>query len=336
MNITVAICCYNSAKVLGKTMQTLRESTPVDLPVLVIDDGSTDATCTIAEIYSARVVRHDTNKGYGWARQSALENCETEIIAFIDDSCLLSSDWYGYLLELWTKADSNTHAIAGKMDIFEPKTFFQKFMVRHNPFLPLPLTFSRNNSIPKKLKPYLIGKQDLSAGFISGFSNGNASFRRSSLNEIGGYDICYRFGAEDEDVAARLQKRFGNTSIYYDPLLKVSHFSNDSVKGYFLRNYKYGRSAAFRKHLEGGIPLLSPIPLLFIFSALFLILEPLTILSILLPFAIPMLYLGRISRIKYGLDIYIILVFETLHLVGFLSGAIKFSQKARAKEASLL
>jgi glycosyltransferase involved in cell wall biosynthesis len=317
-------------------LQTLRKSTPSDLPVLVIDDGSTDATTTIAEKHGARVIRHNTNKGYGRARQSALENCDTEIIAYIDDSCLLSSDWYGYLLELWTKADSNTQAVTGKMEIFEPKSFLQKLIVRHNPFLPLPLTFSRNNSIPKKIKAYLIGKQDLSAGFISGFSNGNASFRRSSLNEIGGYDIRYRFGAEDEDVAARLQKRFGNTAVYYDPLLRVSHLSNDSMRSYFLRNFKYGRSAAFRNHLEGGIPLISPIPILFIFSTLFLILQPLKVLSFFMLFAIPMLYLGRISRIKYLLDIYIILVFETLHLVGFLTGAVKFSWKSDSKEVSLL
>ena len=316
MNITVAICCYNSGKVLDRTLKTLRAATPNDLPVLVIDDGSTDDTASVAEKYGAQVIRHDVNQGYGWARQSALQHCETEFIAYIDDSCLVSANWYTYLVELWRKADSNTHAIVGKMEIFEPQTYLQNFMDRHNPFLPLPITFSRNNSIPKKLKAYLIGKVDIPACYISGFSNGNASFKKSSLDEIGGYDTRYRLGAEDEDIAARLQSRFGRNSIFYDPLLKVFHISSSSLKSLAVRNFRYGKSAAFRYRLEGGTPLILPIPAIsavIILTALILLNVTLLAIALLL---IAFAYLPR-TRKNFLSDASVIFLLEFMHLAGF-------------------
>ena len=62
MNITVAICCYNSEKVLDKTLKKLREFTPSNIPVLVIDDCSSDKTGEIAKKYSSDVVRHHVNR----------------------------------------------------------------------------------------------------------------------------------------------------------------------------------------------------------------------------------------------------------------------------------
>ena len=316
MNITVAICCYNSGKVLDKTLQTLRASTPNGLPILVVDDGSSDDTALVAERYGAQVIRHEVNRGYGWARQSALEHCETELIAYIDDSCLVSTNWYTYLVELWRRADSNTHAIVGKMEIFEPRSFLQKFMGRHNPFLPLPITFSRNNSILKKFKAYIVGKRDVPAGHISGFSNGNASFRKLSLDIIGGYDTRYRLGAEDEDIAARLQGNFGKTSIVYDPLLKVFHPSNSTLRSLAIRNFRYGKSAAFRYRAEGGTPLILPIPALsvvLVFTAMLLLNLQLIFLALLL---IAFFYLPR-TRKYFLSDTLVIFLLELLHLVGF-------------------
>ena len=322
MNITVAICCYNSEKVLDKTLKKLREFTPSNIPVLVIDDCSSDKTGTIAKKYSSEVVRHNVNRGYGWARQSAVENCQTEIIAFIDDSCLVAPNWYDKLVENWEQVDEVTQAVIGKMEIFEPTSFLQKFVYRNNPFLPLPLSFSRNNSILKKVQSYLVGKEDIAAGYISGFSNGNASFRKASLDKVGGYDRRYRLGAEDEDMAARLQDAFGDSALYYDPSVKVYHESTYSLKSLLRRNYKYGKSAAFRFDLEKGIPLIQPIPaaaILFLCLALifqiFLIFNVSVVLYILLGL-ITLPYLPR-TKAKIVTDAPIIFILEFAHLVGF-------------------
>ncbi len=68
---------YNEAATIGGVLDSLREHAP-GFDIVVIDDGSTDATCREGLRRGARVLRHPFNLGIGGAVQSgfkfALEN----------------------------------------------------------------------------------------------------------------------------------------------------------------------------------------------------------------------------------------------------------------------
>jgi glycosyltransferase involved in cell wall biosynthesis len=68
---------YNEAATIGRVIDSLREHAP-GFDIVVIDDGSTDATCREGLRGGARVLRHPFNLGIGGAVQSgfkfALEN----------------------------------------------------------------------------------------------------------------------------------------------------------------------------------------------------------------------------------------------------------------------
>jgi CTP:molybdopterin cytidylyltransferase MocA len=68
------ITAFNEAPVIERVVSTL----PEGLDVLVVDDGSTDATAEIARAAGARVVSHPVNRGLGAALRTGLEIARDE------------------------------------------------------------------------------------------------------------------------------------------------------------------------------------------------------------------------------------------------------------------
>jgi len=78
MHLIIQIPCYNEAETLPAVVADLPRTLPgVDcIEVLVIDDGSTDATAEVAEQLGVdHIVRHPTNRGIAAAFQTGLDAC---------------------------------------------------------------------------------------------------------------------------------------------------------------------------------------------------------------------------------------------------------------------
>lgn len=69
--VVVAIPAYNEDRFIGSLVLKLRAR---DLDVLVVDDGSTDATASVAEAAGATVVRHGINRGKTAAVETLFEH----------------------------------------------------------------------------------------------------------------------------------------------------------------------------------------------------------------------------------------------------------------------
>jgi hypothetical protein len=79
------IPCYNSAPVLARAIDSaLAQDTPTE--IIVVDDGSTDASAEVARSYGPRGVTclFQQNAGQGAARNAGLERCRGEYVAFLD------------------------------------------------------------------------------------------------------------------------------------------------------------------------------------------------------------------------------------------------------------
>src|SRR5687768_7672849 len=63
---------YNEVDAIRATVDDLRRHAP-GFDVLVVDDGSTDATATAGQLAGAAVIRHPFNLGVGGAMQSGYQ-----------------------------------------------------------------------------------------------------------------------------------------------------------------------------------------------------------------------------------------------------------------------
>ena len=91
--VSVVVPCYNGAKYLRETIQSvLAQDLPV-LEIIVVDDGSTDDSADIAESFGApvRVIRQ-SNQGESVARNRGIDEARGDWVAFLDADDLWTPD----------------------------------------------------------------------------------------------------------------------------------------------------------------------------------------------------------------------------------------------------
>ncbi len=101
--VTVAIPAYNAASTLDETLLSVRRQSYPELEILVIDDGSTDATPAIAQRHAAVDARvtlvRKQNGGVSAARNEALARATGALFATVDADDLWHPDKIAYQIE---------------------------------------------------------------------------------------------------------------------------------------------------------------------------------------------------------------------------------------------
>lgn len=86
--ITIIVPVYNAEQTLHRCIDSILAQTITDFDLILVDDGSTDASGAICDAYAtadSRVcVFHKSNGGVSSARNLGLENAHTEWVTFVD------------------------------------------------------------------------------------------------------------------------------------------------------------------------------------------------------------------------------------------------------------
>lgn len=100
--VSVIIPTYNRKDLLHETLKSLAQQTyPKDhFEVIIVDDGSTDGTATIATEAFPFVLRYfwQTNQGDAMARNLGARQSQADILVFLDDDMLVEPDYLTYLI----------------------------------------------------------------------------------------------------------------------------------------------------------------------------------------------------------------------------------------------
>jgi glycosyltransferase involved in cell wall biosynthesis len=100
--VSVVTPAFDAERTIGATVSSVLAQTFRDLELVVVDDGSTDATAPIVEAHSGavRLVRQE-NAGVASARNRGIEEAHGELIAFCDADDVLLPEHVEQLVELW-------------------------------------------------------------------------------------------------------------------------------------------------------------------------------------------------------------------------------------------
>lgn len=134
--VSVVIPVYNSAKYLQKALESVMNQTLRDLEIIVVDDGSTDASPDIIQRYASldsriRVVTQP-NSGVGVAINKGIELATGEYWAEMDSDDYIKPEMYEELYDCASRHDldvciSNYNEFVGEDETFKliPYRFFE-------------------------------------------------------------------------------------------------------------------------------------------------------------------------------------------------------------------
>ncbi|MCL2204075.1 MAG: glycosyltransferase [Defluviitaleaceae bacterium] len=108
--ISVVIPCYNVEKYIVKCLESVLAQTYSNLEVIVVNDGSTDATASLVERFvpDSRVkFINQANAGVSAARNAGMAAATGELLAFVDSDDYLELSMYEKLLLTMTEANAD-------------------------------------------------------------------------------------------------------------------------------------------------------------------------------------------------------------------------------------
>jgi GT2 family glycosyltransferase len=216
--ISVVICAYNAAGTIAECLDGVAAVDYADYEVIVVDDGSTDATAAIAATRIARVVR-TPNRGLSSARNTGLAASTGSIVAYLDSDAYPDPDWLKYLAASFL---DSSHAGIGGPNISPGDDPWIAQCVARAPGGPIHVLVS-----------------DLEAEHIPGC---NMAFRRDALVAIGGFDPRFDAAGDDVDACWRIRQR--GWTLGFSPAAAVWHHRRASVRAYWRQQRGYGRAEA--------------------------------------------------------------------------------------------
>jgi len=183
--VTVVIPAHNEEKTVADVIRGVREHVPA-ARVLVIDDGSTDATAQVAKQAGADVISHPLQKGNGAAIKTALRGIRGGLVAVIDADGQHDPRELPELIKLLDRYD----LVVGARN-FTPRdgTLFRN---SGNLFLRRLASFLAEQQIPDLTSGFRAFRHQIAAKFLHIYPNGYSFPSTSTLSFItAGYNVAY-------------------------------------------------------------------------------------------------------------------------------------------------
>jgi len=231
--VTLLVPAYREATTLDGTLSALHQLDYPDYEVLVVDDGSPDATAEIARRHVRRdtrfrLLRKEVNEGKAMAMNDALPLATGEIVVVVDADARLHRLALRYIAAHFVRLP-RVGAVTGNPRVANRTTLLAELQT---------LEFTSIVSVLRRAQ-VVWGRMLTVSGVIS-------AFRRSALEDVGMFDPT--MVTEDIDVTWRLQRRFYD--VRYEPRALVDMTVPTTLRALWRqrRRWATGLTQVMRRH----------------------------------------------------------------------------------------
>ena len=231
--VSVIVPAWNAADVIGPLVRAvLGQRVPgAEVEVVVVDDGSTDATALQAREAGARVVtapRLPDGGNPAAARNYGARVATGDPLVFLDADCVPADGWLAALLRAH---DAGAAAVGGSLEL--------------PPGLPLSARCD-----------YYCGWYHVHgrrpAGLVANHPPGNLSVRRAAFERTRGFTEVQPIAYAHEELAWQAELRRGGATIQFEPRAVVYHYNRSGFGNLLRRNYRWAYSALESKADTGA------------------------------------------------------------------------------------
>ena len=223
--VSIIIPAFNEEKYLPICLDSISKLDwpKQDLEVIVVDNGSRDQTCRIAESWGAILLK-DSTKNVSGLRNLGAGKATGDILAFVDADCVVAEDWLSAASKYFT--DYKVSAWGSPPDIPENSTWVQKAWL-------------------------IVRQKEKDVGNVDWLESMNLFVRKDIFLKTGGFDETL-VTCEDVDFSYRVS-RFGR--IMADRSIKVVHLGEAATVKVFIRKELWRGKGNFQGVLSHGLSL---------------------------------------------------------------------------------
>jgi glycosyltransferase involved in cell wall biosynthesis len=119
--VSILVPCYNAEKWLAETLTCALSQTWPNKEIIVVDDGSSDASLTVARQFESPVVKviSQENRGASAARNYALRQAQGDFLQYLDADDLLSPQKIEEQVRLLQQNRKGMLAVCGTTDFWD-------------------------------------------------------------------------------------------------------------------------------------------------------------------------------------------------------------------------
>lgn len=227
--VSVVVPAYNAAATLGACLAGCRVQTLPAHEIIVVDDGSGDATAAVAADAPGVHVLRQANAGPAAARNLGADAATGDWVAFTDADCVPEPGW---LAALAACMDGETAAVGGTYGIANPASWLARGI---------------HAEIQSRHARLFEGQP---VDFLGSF---NVAYRRGAFQRLGGFDTRFtQASGEDNDLAYRLADTGGR--LRFTRAARVAHHHPEKVGPYLRTQARHGywRALLYRAHFRRG------------------------------------------------------------------------------------
>lgn len=212
--ISVIVPAMNAEATLSACLDALgnQDGTAPPFEVIVVDDGSTDDTPSIAEAAGVRVERI-SHTGAAAARNRGVQVARAPLLLFTDADCIPSPDWVSRL-----SAPFADPSVAGARGVYRTR---QSALVARF----VQLEYEDKYRLLRPLQ---------AIDFVDTYS---AAYRKDVFLQSGGFDPSLRFD-EDQEFSFRLANQ-GHRLVFVPDAIVHHHHAN-SLHSYLAKKFSIG------------------------------------------------------------------------------------------------